>query len=364
MNGFFPLPLFSFIRIVIRNGGLKGKGVLRSSAWFIKTVLFEPLRWIELLTKSKRIRNHKIEYPPVFILGYYRSGTTYLQELFMQDDRLGFMSAYQTIFPEIMLTCEKWMTPMLEFFTGLFNRRNVFHRKPFSWNSTGEEDLALTTGMSPLAAQWGYFFPEKMLCYFEKYVMFENITDSELQAWKKVYFHLLKKISLANKGKPLVLKNPPNTARIKLLLSLFPDASFVFIRRNPYDLFASKKRLLKALEVSYCLGRACSVEYDRVITETFSRLMYGYLKDKALITQGKLVEIEYKDLLHEPVKTMKYIYESLQMDDFSHCETKMSSYIALQKHYKVLQHKLEITEESYMSEKCGSIIRELGYPVL
>lgn len=39
--------------------------------------------------------------------------------------------------------------------------------------------------------------------------------------------------------KRLVLKSPVHTARVKLLLELFPDAQFVYIHRDPYDVFRS-----------------------------------------------------------------------------------------------------------------------------
>lgn len=361
MSGIFPLPVYTFLKIVYKNGGLRGKGMLRSSVWIIKTILFEPFRWFEVATKNKKIREHSISHSPIFIIGYYRSGTTYLQDLFRQDDRLGFMSAFQTVFPEIMLSCETWMTPILESIAGLTRQRNVFHRIPFTWHSTGEEDLALTTGLSPLSAQWGYLFPEKMQEYFDKYVMFENIAGPELQEWEKNYCRLLKKVSLANKGKQLVLKNPPNTGRIKQLLTLFPDAVFIHIRRNPYEVFASKKRLLKVLQENYSLGRTKSVDHNQIVTETYIKLMGSYLRQKDYIKPGRLIEIEYEDLVNDPVTTMMHIYKSLQIADFSYCETKMREYAGLKKQYAVLQHSLSDQEVKHISEKWGTLIRQLGY---
>jgi hypothetical protein len=35
--------------------------------------------------------------------------------------------------------------------------------------------------------------------------------------------------------KPLLLKSPVHTARIPLLLKLFPRARFVYLHRNPYE---------------------------------------------------------------------------------------------------------------------------------
>ena len=37
----------------------------------------------------------------------------------------------------------------------------------------------------------------------------------------------------------LLLKSPVHTARIKILLQLYPDAQFVFIHRDPYTVFKS-----------------------------------------------------------------------------------------------------------------------------
>ena len=40
--------------------------------------------------------------------------------------------------------------------------------------------------------------------------------------------------------RPLVLKSPPHTARIRQLLEWFPEAKFVHIRRDPYRVIQSR----------------------------------------------------------------------------------------------------------------------------
>jgi len=322
MNTLFPLPLYSFLKTVCKNGGFSAGGVLRSVQWFAGATLFEPLRVLELMAKQKKINQHQISQPPVFILGYYRSGTTYLQEIFKRDDRLGYMSVYQTVFPDIMLTSEKWMTPVMEFFSKLFRHQNVFHRIPFTWYSTGEEDIALSTAMSPVAAHWGYAFPEKMLDYYQKYVMFEGIPAPEFQRWKHDYMLICKKISLASQGRRLVLKNPPNTARIQTLLSLFPDAVFVHIHRNPYEVHASTVKMLKDLQATYSLGRTRNINHSEVVFSTYLWTMKKYLEERTLIKQGRLIEVPYGNFIKDPVDTMKSIYETLQLNDFEYCRKK------------------------------------------
>lgn len=326
--------------------------------------MLEPLRWIELATKNKKIREHIITKPPVFILGYYRSGTTYMQQLFMQDDRLGHTSAFQMIFPEIMLCGEKWLTPLFESVARLFKQQNPIHRIPFTWHSPGEEDVGLTAFLSPLAAQWGYFFPQRMMEYFEKYVLFDNISAAGFEEWKQGYILLLKKISLANKSKQLLLKNPPNTARIKILLSLFPGAKFIFIHRNPYEVYSSKRRMWKMVQDAYALGSNKSVDDAGIILNTYSKMMNCYLQHKNLIPPDNLVEIAYKDLYQAPVETMQHIYQSLQLGDFSYCEKKMTAFADSQKKYVTLNHQLAADEVKLVSGKWEPFIRHWNYPLL
>lgn len=118
-----------------------------------------------------------------------------------------------------MLSSEKILAPVFEFICRSLNLQDSVHRVPLSFRFPGEEDASMTTSVNPREAQWGYFFPTKMNEYFEKYVMFENLSDSEFEAWSQEFGFLLKKISLANHSKQLVLKSPPNTAGINLLLS-------------------------------------------------------------------------------------------------------------------------------------------------
>ena len=163
--------------------------------------------------------------------------------MFMQDNRLGYTSFYQLMFPELMLTFERSMTPVLEKITQAFRTQNHFHRIPFTWHFPGEEDVAMLSLMNAEAAQWGVLFPHKATETFTKYALFEKISNDELQDWKNNSLSLVKKISLANQRKPLVLKSPLNTARIDQLFSLFPNAKFIDITRNTVNVDAYEQGL-------------------------------------------------------------------------------------------------------------------------
>lgn len=340
MNFVHKIPFFRLCILIYRNGGLSAKGCVHLIPWLIKTILLEPLRWVELLRFGNRIRKHRIMNPPVFILGHYRSGTTYLQRMFIQDQRFGYTSLFQTVLPEIMLLTERTLTPLFDSISKLFGIKNHFHRMPLTWSRfPGEEDVGMTALLQPSASQWGQLFPARNKFYLDNYILFRGEKVS-IQQWKDDYQFYLKKISLQNKSKPLVLKNPPNTARIKVLLSLFPDARFIHIMRNPSDVFASTRNLRKVIRVNYGLGPCDENAEDERIINNYKAIMDQYLLEKELIPSEQLIEIAYEDFIHEPLSTLQSIYQHLALPSFNDCKNHMHALSAGARSYKMLRHQL------------------------
>ncbi|MDN3658660.1 sulfotransferase [Ferruginibacter paludis] len=364
MKRLFPLPIYTFLKIVFQNGGIAPGKIKNLPSWLIKTILFEPLRWIELAVYKKKISRHTITKDPVFILGFYRSGTSYLHEFLTKDDRLGYHSNFQMVLPEIMLSSEKILLPVFEFICRSFNLRDSVHRVPLSFRFPGEEDATMTTSVNPRGVQWGYFFPKKMNEYFQKYVLFQNLPAAELTAWKQDFIFLLNKISLANHSKKLVLKSPPNTARIKLLLSIFPNAKFIFIHRNPYEVYVSNKKFWKVIQNTYALAGTKSVNVNSIILDTYSKMMHRYLQEKDLIPEGQLIEIPYAELIQKPLESMRKIYETIHLDDFDYCENKMRSFVEGRKNFVRLEHDIPAEERKVVSEKLAPFIRQWNYPLI
>ena len=363
MKRLFPLPLYAFIKMVYKNGGISLKGLRNVPAWMTKLILFEPLRWIEL-TYNKRIEQHSLTKDPVFVLGFYRSGTSFLHEFLSQDDRFGYHTNFQMILPDIMLGSEKVLVPFLNTICRIFNLQDPVHRIQMSFRYPGEEDGAMTTSLNPRGSALGWFFPKVMMEQFHKYVLFENIQESEMEGWKEDFIFLLKKVSLASKGKQLILKSPPHTARIKMLLSLFPNAKFIFIHRNPYDVYASNKRFWKVTNRIYALGSTRSVDFNNIILDTYAKIMQQYLLEKDLIPEGNLIEVPYQEFIKRPMEYMENIYETLQLNDFSYCKPIMQKYIEGQKTFIRLKHELPPEERLMVTQKLEPFLRHWNYPIL
>ena len=90
----------------------------------------------------------------------------------------------------------------------------------------------------------------------------------------------------------MILKNPANTARIKILLEMFPDAKFIHISRHPYHVYLSMMRFLTSIKPLICLQKPPNVEQvKKFMIEVYKQMYHKYFREKKLIPKESLVEI-------------------------------------------------------------------------
>jgi len=152
--------------------------------------------------------------------------------------------------------------------------------------------------------------------YLEQYGMFDRVPDAVVNEWKRVYMEVLRKTTLETGNRRLVLKNPINTARVKLLLELFPDAKFVHIHRNPYDVFLSTLRLYEKALSATQLQVVSQAEIESNILHIYEGVMRRFLAQRALIPVGNLVEIRFEQFEERPLAELRRLYETLQLPGF------------------------------------------------
>lgn len=76
---------------------------------------------------------------------------------------------------------------------------------------------------------------------FQPYYQLESASAADTARWLGAFTWFLKKVTLRAGGhKPLLLKSPVHTARVPLLLKLFPRAKFIYIHRDPYTVRGSE----------------------------------------------------------------------------------------------------------------------------
>ena len=64
----------------------------------------------------KKLANVPLPHDPIFILGHWRSGTTFVHNVFAQDSRFGYTTTYQTVFPHYMMSLQWVLKPLMKIF--------------------------------------------------------------------------------------------------------------------------------------------------------------------------------------------------------------------------------------------------------
>ena len=63
----------------------------------LTTALFYPFALLERAIWSKRINAHEVTNDPIFIVGHWRSGTTFVQNILSKDPNLAWTDPVSTI---------------------------------------------------------------------------------------------------------------------------------------------------------------------------------------------------------------------------------------------------------------------------
>ena len=336
---------------------------IRSKKMFLKIIFFTtisaPFRWIQIIIYRRRINAVDLKKSaPIFVIGHWRSGTTHLHYLMAKDPRFSHLEAFQAFFFRVALISQKTMKPLLN---RLMPKTRPQDNILINAAAPTEEEHPLTN-LTHRSAMHSFFFPKNQN-YFTKYHLFRTSGKSILK-WKRSYESMLKEISFYNgQDKRLLLKNPHNTARIKVLLELFPEAKFVFIHRNPYEVFQSTTHLYKTTIRTQFLNEFNDTEIKECVLNCYELVMKQYLELKERIPKSQLVEISYDDITKNPIKCLEHMYDALKISEFESVKPIFNTYLAQQKNYKKNNFKaLPEAIRSEVKNRWGFAFKAWNYP--
>jgi hypothetical protein len=330
---------WSWIKLLWQNRSIDRKFIPRALFVTLASLLTSPLRIYESLRFGRTIKKTVVHPSPIFIIGHWRSGTTHLHNILVRDKNLGCVSMWQAFAPGLCLIDERLLKNPFNKIAKKMHPTREIDNIPLSMDNPEEEDLAIAN-MSPYSYLHMYSYPRRATYFFETYITyFGNLPKSTIDKWKKVYLLILRKATLKAGGKRLVIKNCADSARIKALLELFPDAKFIHIYRNPYNIFRSTQHLYKMVMERAQLQEVGQGEHENWVLRFYSQLMQKLLADKSLIPAGNLVEVRYEDLDKEPLAQLRKVYETLSLPGFAEAEPAFRAYLDSISGYQKLAHK-------------------------
>jgi len=351
----------NWLRILWNNRDIDRKYIPRALSVCIITFLTIPFRIYEQLRYGRIVRNTAIHPSPIFIVGHWRTGTTHLHNLLCQDKSLGHVSVFQVTAPGFCLVGDTIVKKPLAIFQKKLHPTREIDNIPLAMDNPEEEDVAIYN-MSPYSYLHMYTFPRRASYFYEKYItFFDNLPESTRAKWTEIYLTILRKATLKTGGKRLVIKNCADSARIKTVLSLFPDAKFIHIYRNPYHVFRSTLFLYRTVVPRAQLHGINPDEIETWVVRFYTQLMQRFLTDKALIPAGNLVEVKYEDLEEAPLAQLRKVYETLGLPGFAEAEPAFRAYLDSIAGYQKNPQKIDDKIIKEVNEHWQFALEELGY---
>jgi len=249
----------------------------------------------------KKIEN--INFQPVFIMGFHRSGTSILYKMLSETNCFNPVIAYHLIkYNELLHNHinkieENSKKNLTDYLQKIQKDRRIDHLKI----------------SADFAEEYGFLLASQT----SKAIISKKNLDLFKQLGKKIQF-------ISENNKPLLLKNPLDFPNFIFIKKHFPNAKFIFIHRHPFKVLSSfikAFRLLlneKSPYVSIILKQYNQLYDYRLLLYNF-RMLTGSLSPIGMIILTIFSSLRIKKYLKNIEKLPKDSYTVLKYEDL--CET-------------------------------------------
>lgn len=346
-----------WLKLLTNYGGVDSIGWSQAASASLITALGVPLRMYERLRFRREIAAQKLDPPPVFIIGHWRSGTTNMHNHLLRDPQFGHLSFLHCQAPWAFLTAE----PLAQrLFAKFAPATRPMDNVEFGLNEPMSEDFALGA-MTDITHYHSYYFPRHGDSIFRRTILFEGLTDAEIERWQQTYRYLLQKVAAANDGKQLLLKNPAHSGRLPTILKMFPNARFIHVYRNPFVVIASTLKLMDRFLHLLALQRhdwesvceACLVRYQL--------LMDRLLRDKELIPPSHLLEVSHEEMTSQPMEVLERVYSHLDLPGFETARLRMQAYVESLANYETNRYGFDDATIAHWTPYLKAALNRWGY---
>lgn len=350
-------PFRHWLRLLREGGGVDPKYYGRAVFITAISALATSGRIRERYLVSRRLRALNFPDNPLFIVGHWRCGTTFLHNLFCQDPRFGYVTTMQSQAPKAFFADHWILRGLLPFF---MPDTRPMDNMPVTVDSPQEEEFCLANACSHSFYLWLYF-PRAAEDLFRKYVLFDGISEEERGGWAREYVEVIRKASAYMDGKPLVLKNPCNTARIDQLRRLFPRAKFIHIYRDPFVVYKSTVRLWEKLQPLLALQELDRATLNSLVLMRYRLMMERYFQQRDQVADENIAEVRYEDLVSHPLRELRRIYDQLALGGWEDAQSPIDRYLDSLGQHRAVEYRFTQTEIESVEQHWGFAIKRFGY---
>jgi hypothetical protein len=296
--------------------------------------------------------------PPIFIVGYWRSGTTHLHNLMAASQQFGYITPLATGMPWDILGLVRALEPLLE---KALPRDRFVDNVAVTPTSPQEDSIPLAT-MGAESYYHGLYFPARFKEHFRRDVLGE-LSKADLERWRRLHRHLLQKVYIHQGHRPLLIKNPVYTGYIRHLLEIWPEAKFIHIYRDPYRVFVSTRHYFNRLLPELALQSYGELPIDELILESYPALMKTLQEDATKLPPHQFVELSFERLQEDPLPALEPVFRQLELPGFETARPRMEAYLGSLTDYRQNQYTMDDATRGMVEHHWRELIKSGASPL-
>lgn len=236
---------------------------------------------------------------PLFVIGFWRSGTTMLHELLATDPQLVAPTTGDCFDPTTLL-----VRRAAEGESGRRIRRPMDGVEVTSSSPQEDEFALLALG---LRSQYRALLLPHLLRESVQWLDPSEWPDGDAQFWSRGFRSFLRRLEWQYHRRPL-LKSPSHTFRIRWLRTMFPQARFVHISRDPVQVWSSNLQTWTALFERYGLTTWRGEDIEDFIALAYAKAAGAVAWGREHLPRDSWYELSYEALCTDPVREVTALY--------------------------------------------------------
>jgi hypothetical protein len=348
------------LRQIVKNKHIDPEYRSRYILTLVVSAILDPLGKAENFSNRSKIQKNMPVEPPVFIIGFWRSGTTFLHNLLSFDKQFAYVSTFQGIFPNHLLWHKWWLEKIINL---LMPKRRPIDLMELNLDYPQEEEIAMGN-LQRLSFYNFFYFPQSFHEYVDEALLFNNIDDREIKQWKESYQKLIAKAIIKSNGQRFLSKSPSNTFRINKILELFPDAKFIYLNRNPYKVLTSFNLFMTEVIKGVGFQDFNKQKHIENICDLYTKMLYSYDIDREQIDPENLIELKYEDFVADPMKHLERIYNQFKLNGFSENKSVFAEQVVDKQNHTSSRYRIDAEIKQFINENLAGYLKKNGYQTM
>ncbi len=286
----------------VRAGGNPSRG-----GWSRSLLLRWQSHWFDRsLALQRQLPLNPLSHDPVFILGLWRSGTTYLHNLLSSCPGVSYPATWQCMNPASF----RLQSPH----SSRISVKRPMDGLAIDSMSPQEDEFALLALGVPSVYR-GFFDPRRLMELTPW--LDPNAWGGERPAgWIDSWRQFLAGVS-DGRCERLVLKSPNHSFRIKALAETFPHASYVWLVRDPGETFHSNRKMWCSMFDRYAFWPTNDSILDEFLGRAFAYAAESLQHATTLLPRERLGVVRFDQLTGMTLETLEALNHRLLLGNWS-----------------------------------------------